>query len=259
MLSSGLVGDRPADAGDDGRQVGLPARASHLDRHEAGSGRLSGVCTVRRSPVPGDETSDERAMAVTVLPRVPLAGQVDAIDHAAGEIGQRGDAGVEHGDVDAGTGVALGPQLGGAALLREDRGRILAGRPDGALHVHGEVGRDHDPRDGLEHRDFQRIELRGHAVHDREGGPDGGADSVHGADDATESARRGRDDVFGRSTAEQPGLGRRRQRHDRSAQCGSTGEQETPEPDTTTTHRATGTTPPDPHVSPSPECLRVGR
>ena len=120
--------DRPLQAQDQGAQVGGAARPRHLDRHQVGAGRLARVLPVRRGTVAGDQAGHERAVAVAVLERVVPAGQVDAADQAAGEVGQVVDAGVEHGHGDALAGVAAGGQLGGPGLLAGTRPRGCAAR-----------------------------------------------------------------------------------------------------------------------------------
>ncbi len=243
-------------------ELGLAGRSRDLDRDEAGAGRLTRVLTAGGRPVPGDEPGDEGAVAVAVLPWVVATGQVDAVDHAPGEVRQRLDAGVEHRDVDAGPRVALRPHPGGARLLGELVGRRVAGRAHGSLDADVQVRRDHDARNGVEERHVQRIELCRGRVDERQRGADLDAEPVEGVDDGPERPRRRRDDVLGRAAAEQSGLGRRRrQRHDRRAQRGNAGENDTPQPHAATTRRVLDPTmqEPQPHVSPSPKGLRFGR
>src|SRR5581483_4589413 len=104
-------GGHPVEAGQDVHQVGRPVGAGALHGDEAGARRHTLDRPVGSGAGTGDEAGDEGAVAVAV-DVVVLRREVDAADHLAGQVADRVDAGVDHGDPDAVPGVALVPCLG---------------------------------------------------------------------------------------------------------------------------------------------------
>src|SRR5205823_4737399 len=96
-------GDGPLDGGQDVGDVTGAVCTGDLDRDELGLGGDTLVRPVGGGAVAGDDPGHERAVAEVVGVRVGVvrAGEVDSADHPAGEVGHRGDAGVDEGHGDA--------------------------------------------------------------------------------------------------------------------------------------------------------------
>ncbi len=238
------------------RSVSPLAPATLTDTRPA-PGRLTRVLAARGRAVAGDEAGHEGAVPVLVIPRVVATGQVDAVDQAAGEVGQRGDAGVEHGDVDARARVALRPQLGGATLLGEDGGRSASRSTARPLDVHRDVGCDHEAGDGLEHPDLRRVELGRDGVDEGKVGDDRGTDLSDVAEEGGHDAARFGDDVLGGTTPGN-GAGFRRSRNGQSrcTQRGDARQRCSTPPDTPPTVRKTGPPTQNRHPWPPPPTKR---
>ncbi len=165
------MGDDPVDGGDDLRDVDGAGVVADLDVDDSGPGSDAGdVGTV----VAGDDAGHVGAVSVGVAEAEVVVGGVEgeigAVENlVAGETVDRHGAGVDHGDVDALTGVAggvrpvgphelveigqrsggaLGAVAGGRRAVEADRGRKQGCACGGGCHPDDGCGRHRDRNSG---------------------------------------------------------------------------------------------------------------
>src|SRR5581483_5129466 len=141
----------PVDGGDDLGDVDGATRVGDLDVEQSSVGGQAVVLTVPGSVAAGDDPGDVGSVAIVVdigvlRLRLRVKGDVGAVDDLArhGESGDRGDAGVDNGDVDALAGRRrCSGRRGVDGLCRaRERTGVSARVPAAVSEVDGVVGSD---------------------------------------------------------------------------------------------------------------------